>query len=682
MTDTPNPLLETSFRPHFERIRPEHVVPGVRELLATARAGVEALAASDAPPTWNTFMAPLDDLTEDFRRSTVPVRHLLAVAESDELRAAWAEVLPELTRFWTWFHLHEGLWARLRELAESPEAAELDDLRRRHLDRTVRDFRREGADLDAEGRERLEALDVELAGLQQSFSENILDATARFSLTISDPERLRGIPDDAMDRFRKSATDAGEEGWRLTLDQPSYEAVVKYAEDRDLRATIHRAYLARGTEEPSDNRPLIVQILALRRDKAKLLGYDGFPDYQLEEYMVRSGRRARAFVTEVVERTRPYWQRDLEELEAYAGELGLSPLEPWDVAFLVERLRRERFDLDEEALRPYFPVDSVLEGLFRICRRLFGVEVQAQEVEETWHPDVRYYELRDREGTPLGGFYMDLFPRPEKRQGAWMNDFVYGGPTPDGGFSPHLGVICANLPPGSGDRPALLTHRDVETLFHEFGHLLHHLTSRVPIPARGGVNVAWDWVELPSQLLQNWTWEREALDLFAHHWKTGERLPDAILERMLRARRFMGGWRQMRQLALGTLDLAVHTEYDPERHGSPVSWVSDLLEPLSPSRRFAEAHPLPAFLHIFSGGYAASYYSYLWSEVLEADLFTRFRDVGVFDPDTGQEYLDTILSAGDEAEPELLFRRFMGRDPDPEALIARNLGEIPNASPR
>ena len=678
MSENDNPLLDLSFPIPFQRMRAEHVVPGIRSLLDEARARVEELGGREGPPTWDSVLAPFDQLIERVGRATTPIQHLLGVAETPELREAWGEVLPELTRFWSWLYLNEGLWHRLRGLDQSSEATQLDDLRSRHLKRTIRDFRRAGADLAPADRKRLEAIEVELARLRQTFSENILDATAAFSLLITNEERLKGVPDDSMKRFRRSAAEAGDQGWHLTLDQPSYEAIVRYAEDRELRAEIHRAYQARGGEEPTNNHPLIPQILELRREMAQLLGYADFPDYRLEEQMVGSGLKARKFISQVTERTRPYWRRDLKELGAFAETLGIHPIEPWDVAFLIERLRRERFDLDQEELRPYFSLESVQEGLFQITGQLFGLEVRPKTVEEVWHEDVRYFELYDNRGTFLGGFYTDFFPRREKRQGAWMNDFVYGGPMPDGSFSPHLGVICANFPPPSDDRPALLTHRDVETLFHEFGHLLHHLTSQVPIARRGGVSVAQDWVELPSQLLQNWVWERGPLDLFARHWETREPLSDELFQRMLRARQFMGGWRQMRQLSFGTLDLALHTEYDAESDGDPADWVSELLEqePFNFSRSFAQAHPLPFFLHIFSGGYAASYYSYLWSEVLEADMFTRFREAGVFDADTGREYLETILSAGDRANPQILFKTFMGRDPDPEALIARNLGSI------
>ncbi|MSR22044.1 MAG: M3 family peptidase [Gemmatimonadetes bacterium] len=670
-----NPLLDPAFRIPFHQIRAEHVGPGVREALADARSEVEALASSEEPLLWETTVEPLDALMERLHHRTTPVHHLLAVAETPELREAWGDLLPEVSSFWSTLFLDEGLWSRVRRYAETSEARRLEGLRKRHLDCTLRDFRRSGADLDPAGRRRLEAIEGELAQLQQSFSENVLDATAAFTLHVTEANRLRGVPEDALERFRQKAEGQGTPGWILTLDHPSFEAVLRYAEDRALRAELHGAFFARARIAPWDNGPLIPKILELRREKAELLGYADFPDYRLEEQMVRSGRKARDFVAEVVGRTRPYWERDLGELQAHARTLGIESLGPWDVAFVSERLRRHRFDIDEEELRPYFPLDSVLKGLFETTGRLFGLRVVEREVVEVWHPDVRYFELSDEDGKLLGGFYIDLFPRPNKREGGWMNDLGYGIGKADGSVSPHLGVICANFAPASKDRPPLLTHRDVQTLFHEFGHLLHHITSRVPISRRGGVSVAWDWVELPSQLLENWTWEKDSLDLFARHWQTGEVLPDRLLQRMLRARRFMGGWQQMRQLGLGTLDLALHTDYRPERDGDAVEWVTDLLSPFSPGPSFAAAHPLPSFMHIFSGGYAASYYSYLWSAVLEADLFTVFQENGIFERETGRRYLETILSAGDRDDPDVLFRTFMGRGPDPEALIRRNLGE-------
>ncbi|HIB09803.1 MAG TPA: M3 family peptidase, partial [Gemmatimonadetes bacterium] len=460
----------------------------------------------------------------------------------------------------------------------------------------------------------------------------------------------------------------------------------------ELRREIHTAFVTRCRDGKFDNRPLLARILRLRDRIAELLGYNRFPDYVLEDRMAKTAEHAMAFERDLVERTRPFWARDASELCTAAEKLDIDDLEPWDSAYVAEKLRKERYDIDDETLRPYFALPQVLEGMFEIVYMTFGFKVAERDIGEVWHPDVRYYEIFDELGEKVGAFYTDWYPRKEKRQGAWMNHFITGG-SRSGGFAPHLGVICGNFTPPDGDHAALLTHREVETIFHEFGHLLHHCTSRVEIPSRAGINVAWDWVELPSQLMENWTWEREALYLFARHHKSGEALPESLYERMVAARRFMGGWSQMRQLALGIVDLELHEELAPQlRLGSAryseeeldlaqgdivMEFGREHFEPFVVGPHFAELHILPVFTHLFSGGYAAAYYSYLWSEVLEADIFTRFRQEGIFNRTTGRSYVDSILSRGDSDEPGALFKEFMGRDPDPTALLDRNLGPEP-----
>ncbi len=416
---------------------------------------------------------------------------------------------------------------------------------------------------------------------------------------------------------------------------------------------------------------------------ARLLGYRHFPDYRLEEAMARSGDRAAEFERDLAQHTRPYWETDVEMLRDHAGALGMDTLQPWDVAFVAESLRKDRFDISDEILKPYFPLEAVMAGLFQLVERIFGLVVKETTILETWHPDVRYYEVRDEEGVWLGSFYTDWLPRKEKRQGAWMNDFLTGGPQDDGSVEPHLGFISGNFSPPEGEKPSLLNHREVQTIFHEFGHLLHHLTSRVEIPSRGGLNVAWDWVELPSQLMENWTWEEEALALFARHHESGDPIPTDLLSRMLAARRFMGGWQQMRQLSFGTLDLALHGELAPalpedDAGEFVMRFAEGFLLPFSPDPSFARSHILTTFTHLFSGGYAAGYYSYLWSEVLDADAFSRFKREGIFNRETGRSYVQSILSRGDSADPEDLFREFMGRSPDPSALMERNLAPPPS----
>ncbi len=688
MSTPDNPLLDDAGVIQFSRIRPEHVEPGIRQALTEAAEDVEALCSDPSPPTWENTLALLDTLTERLARRVAPASHLISVAQTPELRAAYNAVLPEISEFWSGLLLNPGLWARIRAFASASEAEALTGIQRRHLDKTIREFQRAGADLPEDRKARLRELHVELAQLQQKFSENVLDATAAFELLITDEARLAGVPEAPRNGYRRKAEAADKEGWLLTLDYPSIEPILKYAEDRELRREIYLANARRCREGEHDNRTLIARILRARHELASILGYDTFSDYQLADRMARTGTRAQAFEEDLVRRTRSYWERDVAELNAEAEAQKLDTLRPWDVVFLMERARRKRFDIDDELLRPYFPLDRVEAGMFEIVERVFGFRVEEESGVDTWHPDVRTYALLDRGGTVVGRFYTDWFPRKEKRPGAWMDSFVTGGPG-QGGFTPHVGVICGNFTPPRDGKPALLTHREVRTTFHEFGHLLHHCTSRVEVPSRAGIHVAWDWVELPSQLMENWTWEREALDLFARHYETDEPIPEPIFERMVRAKRFMGGWAQMRQLSLGTVDLELHSDVAPTLPSDPGSDESDLLlgreimerararfAEFAPDPEFAELHVLASFSHLFAGGYAAGYYSYLWSEVLDADVFTRFRENGVFDSETGRAYVDTILSRGDSADPEDLFREFMGRDPDPEALLERNLGTL------
>ncbi len=670
-----NPLLSYDHLIPFDRIRPEHVVPGVRQALADAEREVEAIAAEPGPRTWDNTLRRLDELEERLDRVTHPVSHLVAVMNTPELREAYETVLPEISAFNARLPLHEGLWRALRALADSPEARELTGVRRRHLEKSVREFVRAGADLPPEAKARVEEIKVEISRLQTRFSNHVLDSTNAFELVVTDPDDLRGLPPSAVSQAWASAEARGVEGWRFTLHVPSYQPFMEYAENRELRRRMYEAYMNRASQPPHDNRPLIARILELRRELAAVLGYGDYADLRLEESMARTGERAVAFEADLTARTRPYWRKEAEALAEFAREeLGMDEVNPWDTAFVAERMRRARYDLDEEELRPYFPLEGVLAGLFELARRLFGVRVEERGVEEVWHPEVRFYDVYDEGGERLGGFYADWFPRDTKRAGAWMSGLVIGGPTEEG-WIPHLGSLAGNVSPPEGDRPALLTHREVQTVFHEFGHLLHHVLSRVEVRSRGGTQVSRDWVELPSQIMENWTWEREALDLFAHHWQTGERIPDALYAKMLAARNHMGASFQMRQLSYGTLDLALHALYDPEADGDPVLYAQEVMGGFATRPEFARNHFVTGFSHVFGGGYAAAYYSYMWAEVLDADAFSRFQREGIFNRETGRAFVDSILSRGDAADPGELFREFMGRDPDPAALLRRNLGE-------
>ncbi|WP_102125020.1 M3 family metallopeptidase [Deinococcus planocerae] len=669
-----NPLLNVGFRIPFDRIRPEHAEPAVDALLAATRERLETLAGAGERDYAN-FMADLDTLTEGLDTVRVIVSHLDSVVSSPEWQAAKRAILPKVTEFYTGLSLHPGLWAALKGFAETEAARSLDPVRARHLRLTIDDFRREGADLPEEGKARLLEVNTRLAQVTNDFSKNVLESTAAWERYV-DGSRLAGVPERVKEATRRDAEAHGKEGHRLTLHQPVAEPILTYADDRELRREVWLAQNSVGTQEGRDNRPLVLDILKLRREQARLLGFRDFADYVLEDRMAGGGERALTFERDLEQRVRPFFERENAELEAFYREQAggdAPPLEAWDVGHWAEKQRQAKYDLDEEALRPYFELDRVLAGLFEIVSRVFGITVRQSDA-PGWHPEVRYYDILDEGGTHVASFYTDWFPRDTKRSGAWMNGFVTGGPR-EHGVAPHLGLMCGNMTPPSGDTPALLSLREVETVFHEFGHLLHHALSRVPVRSLSGTRVAWDFVELPSQIMENWVTEREALDLFARHHRTGERLPDDLFERLIAARNYRAATATMRQLSFGTVDLVLHVEFDPEAPGAdPIRVAREVMGRFYPYR-FPEGYArIAQFTHLFSNpvGYGAGYYSYKWAEVLDADAFSRFATEGVFNRETGRAYVDAILSRGNSADAADLYREFMGRDPDAEALLRRS----------
>jgi oligopeptidase A len=664
-----NPLLHVSWRVPFDRIEAAHVEPGLNALVQRARGRIEALIQDTTPPAWENTMLSLESATEDLDYAVGVVRHLEAVATTPELRAAWNAAEPVTTAFYSQIPLNEGLWKRLQQYAETPEAASFTGVRQRFLTKTLDSFRRHGAELDDAGKANLAALDIELSKITTKFSENVLDSTNSFDLVIADEAQLAGLPPSARDAARQSAEGKGLPGWRFTLQSPSYIPAVTYLDDAGIREKLYRASSARATEPERDNRPVLARILELRREKARLLGFPDFADFVLHDRMARSGERAEKFLEELRVKTLPFYERENAALEAFAGH----KVEPWDVSYYAEKQRRALYDFDEEQLRPYFPAESVVAGMFEIVQRLYGIRVTSGGDAPLWHPDVRYYEVHDADGTLLGAFYADWFPRETKRDGAWMDAFLTGIGTPEH-FEPHLGCICGNLTPPIGDRPALLTHREVETVFHEFGHLLHHVLSRVPVKSLAGTAVAWDFVELPSQIMENWCWERAALDLFARHYQTGEAIPEELFLKMQRARTYRGANVQMRQLGFGLVDLKLHRDFDPLSDGDVIQYSRAVLQQFVPAQLPENYAMIASFTHLFSSpvGYGAAYYSYKWAEVLDADAFTRFRDEGIFNDAVGGAFRENILSKGDSEDPAELYRRFMGRDPDPDALLVRS----------
>ncbi|HEV3049560.1 MAG TPA: M3 family metallopeptidase, partial [Longimicrobium sp.] len=585
-----NPLLAGKTPIPFHRITAGHVVPAVRQALERAQAEVDAIVGLTEPRTYQNTVQALEAMGERLGQVIRPVAHLDSVMSSPELRQAYETVIPELSAFSARIPLNAELWNAVRTYAQTDDARALTGVRRRQLEKVVRSFERAGANLPPEQKQRVEALRVEMSRLTTEFANHVLDSTNAWDLVLTDEADLEGLPASARAQARTAAQARGVEGWRFTLQLPSFQPFMQYSARRDLRQRMYQAYSNRASSGEHDNRPLVRRILELRRELARILGFDDYADLVLEESMAGSGARAVAFEEDLTERTRPLWRREVEALEAFArAELGLEALEPWDVAYTVERLRLARYDMDAELLRPYFPLDRVLEGLFGLTEKLFGVRVQRREMDAVWHPEVAYYEMVDEDGALLGSFYTDWHPRESKRAGAWMNGLMVGGPRPHG-WEPHLALMVGNLSPPEGGRPALLTHREVQTIFHEFGHLLHHLLSRVEVPALAGTRVPSDWVELPSQIMENWTWERPALDLFARHWQTGDPIPEELYQKMRAARTFMGAYHQMKQLSYGTLDLDLHVRYDPAADGDPIERSRRVMAEFSPHPRFADDH--------------------------------------------------------------------------------------------
>jgi oligopeptidase A len=674
--ETANPLLTVEFRIPFDRIRASDVGPATAELLAQARARLDVIAHLPGERTYQNSMDALDRLTEPLDYAMGVVRHLESVATYPELRAAFNAAQPEVSAFYSGIPLNLELWEGIKAFAATPEGKRVTGERRRFLDKTIDSFRRHGADLEAAGKKRLEELDVELTQVTTKFGENVLDSTNAFELVIANETDLAGLPPTAIAAARDSAESKGLEGWRFTLQAPDYLAVLTYMDNAATRRQLYEAYAVRATEEGRNNRPLIARILELRREKARLLGFADFADLVLEDRMAHNGARALHFLEDLKAKTERRFREENRELLEFRRSIegpDAPELKPWDVAYYAEKQRAALYDFDEETLRPYFPLEKVVAGMFDLVHRLYGITVTEEKGVPTWDPQVCYYNVHDENGKFVGGFYADWYPRENKRGGAWMDGFITGGPT-EKGFEPHLGLICGNLSKPIGGKPALLTHRDVETIFHEFGHLLHHLLSKVRVRSLAGTSVAWDFVELPSQIMENWCWERASLDLFARHWETGEPVPEDLFQKMKRARTFRAANGQMRQLGFGFVDLMLHTRYSPERDGDPVEYSRRVLQEYSPAPLPPQHAMIAAFTHLFSSpvGYAAAYYSYKWAEVLDADAFTRFREFGIFSREIGGEFREKILSRGDSEDPAELYRNFMGREPDPMALLVRS----------
>ncbi len=693
-----HPFLAEKFHIRWSQLIPEKVEVDIEAGILEAQQRIDEICS--VPPeqlTYGNTFAALEAATESLSRGWGRLNHLSSVRDNDAQRSALNKMLPKVTAFHASIPLNAKLWATLKSFAESESVKNLDIVSGRFVEETCAEFRDAGADLPAEKKARMAQLQSELAEATKKFGENVLDSVKEWELVVEDEAMLAGLPESARASARADAEAKGLGSpetpcWRFNMQFPSFYPVLQYADSEELRKMVFEGRGSIGRTDKFDNSTLVWKIVELRQEKAELLGFTNFADLNLQRSMVGNGGRALGFVEDLHGRIVDAFQNECRQLENYKAQktgIETTPLEPWEVSYWAEKQRKEQYDFDDEDLRPYFQVDNVMEGLFGLTSRLFGVTITprqsvflepgaspSEDKIEVWHPEVSFYDLHDSEsGELLGSFYADWHPRESKRSGAWMNYLETGLPgNGDKERKPHLGLITGNLTKPIGDQPALLTHSEVETIFHEFGHLLHQLLSDVPVKSLSGVNVPRDWVELPSQIMENFCWDRESLNFFARHHETGESIPEDLFQKMIAARNYLSASATMRQLALGKLDLELHIQ--------PGAYLDRDLDEVDQeilkNYKALLASPTPTiarqFNHLFDspGGYAAGYYSYKWSEVLDADAFTRFRAEGVLNPDTGRAFRDQILSKGNSRPVDELYRDFMGRDPELQPLLERN----------
>ncbi|MDR3387787.1 MAG: M3 family metallopeptidase [Rudaea sp.] len=671
---TPNPLLTDSPLPRFSAIEPAHVLPAVDATLADYRARIDALLADATPRTFANTMLPQETLENRLEQVWSPVSHLHAVRDSETLRAVFSQAEQRLSDHAAELGQNRGLYAAVKAVADNVDFSNLPRAGQALVEHALRDFRLSGVALEEPARSRFREISTTLTRLATEFEEAVLDAAEAWSEPV-DETALAGLPEAERALLRQYAQDAGRDGWLVTLKQPSVQAILTYADNRGLRECAYTAYQTRASDQGPDagrfdNSARIEQILALRHEGARLLGFANAAEESLATKMAASPQRVLAFLHDLVQRARPVAERELAELREFAAaELSLPDLQPWDIAYAAEKLRLKKFDLSEEELKPYFPLPAVIVGLFAITERVFGVRLQMRDGVEVWHPDVRYYDVLDVDGQVRAGAFVDLYARAGKRGGAWMDvcrsRFSDGART----HSPIAYLTCNFAPPLEG-QPALLTHDDVLTLFHEFGHGLHHLLTEVDFPGVAGISgVEWDAVELPSQFMENFGWQREALALFARHWQTGAPLPDELFARMQAARHFHAGLFLVRQLELGLFDFRLHLEYDPALGARALELLAEVRREVAVLTPPAWQRMPHSFTHIFAGGYAAGYYSYLWAELLSADAFGRFEEAGAFNRAAGDGFRRSILAVGGSRPALESFVEFRGREPQPAALL-------------
>jgi oligopeptidase A len=674
-----NPLLSNNtILPLFSKIKPEYIEPAITQLLEEARAVVKKHLQATTEYTWENLIEPLESAENKLNKAWSPVSHMNAVVNTDELRLAYNACLPKLSDYSTEMGQNEQLFNAYKVIADSNEFATLDSVQKKIIQNALRDFRLSGVDLDNEKKQRYKEISQELSRLASNYEENLMDATNAWSKVIRNEQDLAGLPASALAQAKQTAESQDQDGWMITLQFPSYQAIMTYADDRGLRREHYEAYATRASDQASDNEQwdnslLMEQILALRHEKAQLLGFENYAELSLATKMAKKPEEVMNFLEDLADKSWRQARKDFADLQSFAKQYhGINNLQSWDLTYYSEKMRQHFYQLSQEEVKAYFPITRVLPGLFAVVEKLYGLQISEISDFDSWHPDVHFFQIHDEFGVLRGKFYFDLYARTKKRGGAWMDDCVGRKKINDHIQTPIAYLTCNFTPPTSTE-PSLLSHDDVTTLFHEFGHGLQHMLTKIDYLGVSGINgVEWDAVELPSQFMENWCWEQEALALISGHYQTGEPLPDTLFNKMLAAKNFQAGMMTVRQLEFSLFDFRIHKDYDPEKGARiyPIlEQVRAQVAVINPPKFNRFAH---SFSHIFAGGYAAGYYSYKWAEVLSSDAFSLFEEKGIFNQETGKLFLTTILETGGSEDAMALFIKFRGRKPTIDALLKHN----------
>ena len=671
-----NPLLQHTPLPQFSKIKPAHIKPAVEQAINDCKNTIAEVLASNTQFTWANLVTPIDEVDDVLGKLWSPISHMNSVVNSDELRDAYESCLPLLSEYGTFVGQHAGLFAAYQQLSESDEFKQLDTAQQKVITNALRDFTLSGIALNDNDKKRYGEISTRLSELSSTFGNNILDATHAFSVNITDEKALSGLPESAKEAAKALAQSQEKSGWLFTLDIPSYLPVMTYCDNQALREKMYRAYVTRASEiGPNggeyDNSPIMSELLALRHELANLLGFDSFAEKSLATKMANNTHEVIGFLEDLGVKSKAQGEQDLAEVKAFAKQnFAKSDLQAWDLPYYSEKLKQERYAISDEELRPYFPESKVVDGLFEVVHRLFGLTISERQDIDTWHKDVKFFDVFDSNQQLRGSFYFDLYARAHKRGGAWMDDCVGRRELANGDIQYPVAYLTCNFNGPVGDKPALFTHDEVVTLFHEFGHGIHHMLTQINAAGVAGINgVPWDAVELPSQFLENWCWQPEALAFISGHYQTGESLPQDMLDKMLAAKNFQSAMQMIRQLEFSLFDFKMHAQYSPEK-GDEIQQVLNQVRDDYAVFKAPEFNRFQhSFGHIFGGGYAAGYYSYKWAEVLSADAFSRFEEEGIFNQAVGHDFLANVLEMGGSKEPSELFKAFRGRAPKIDALL-------------